>query len=145
MKRTFRQKKCFCWGVDERGSYLAAQLHAHLLEISPLRPQLIASRLLRAPGAPHRLETELPLGRFAGQALVVVDDVLYTGSTLLQFVAGLLPGGPRSIQTAVLIDRGHRLFPVDADVVGRRLATTIQEHISFEFDPASGRMAAFLQ
>ena len=62
--------------------------------------------------------------------VIVVDDVLYTGRTIR---AGLeeifMMGRPKSVQLAVLVDRGHRELPIKADYVGKNYPTSINEHI----------------
>ena len=64
-----------------------------------------------------------------GATIIVVDDVLNSGRTLLHAVATLLPHRPRYIATCVLVDRIHRRFPVRADYVGQSLSTNLKSHI----------------
>lgn len=131
-------------GIDERGGYLAQTLVEHLRQISPLEINLIESELDRA-GQPLGIDLHLDdLGELKDQPIVIVDDVLYTGYTLLNVVAILLHAQPASIQTAVLIDRGHRLFPVAADILGLQLATTLHQRVHVEVDLQSQQMEAFL-
>ena len=60
-----------------------------------------------------------------GATIIVVDDVLNSGRTLLHAVATLLPHRPQYIATCVLVDRIHRRFPVQADYVGQSLSTNL--------------------
>ncbi|TAE48140.1 MAG: phosphoribosyltransferase [Bacteroidetes bacterium] len=131
-------------GVDERGGLLADEIVSHLRQISPLRITLIKSYLDRSLSPVTGLRLSEADSVLTGKAVLVVDDVLYSGKTLLHVVAGLLPAMPRTLQTAVLIDRGHRLFPIGADFVGLQLATTIQQHVSVEIEPSGGQIQAFL-
>jgi len=65
--------------------------------------------------------------------VILIDDVLNSGSTLM-FVAGkLITKKILKMNTVVLVDRRHRKFPVKADWVGLTLSTTLQEHISVDF------------
>ncbi|MEC7114496.1 MAG: phosphoribosyltransferase family protein, partial [Bacteroidota bacterium] len=64
-----------------------------------------------------------------GATIIVVDDVLNSGRTLLHAVAHLLPFRPRHIAMCVLVDRIHRRFPVRADYVGMSLSTNLKAHI----------------
>jgi len=60
--------------------------------------------------------------------LILVDDVLYTGRTVRAALDGLMDlGRPRCVQLAVLIDRGHRELPIQADYVGKHVQTTDEE------------------
>lgn len=67
-------------------------------------------------------------------SLVVIDDVLNSGGTLMKAVQHFMQHEIRQIITAVLIDRRHRRYPVRADIVGLTLSTTLEEHISVSFD-----------
>ncbi|WP_298300273.1 phosphoribosyltransferase family protein [Hydrotalea sp.] len=69
-----------------------------------------------------------------GKHILLIDDVANTGRTLLYALKPLLQQYPKSIQTMVLIERMHKLFPVKPDYVGLSIATTLQEHITVEMD-----------
>ena len=64
--------------------------------------------------------------------VVIADDVTNSGRTLLYSLKPLLDFHPKSIQTLVLVERMHKLFPVKPDYVGLSVATTLQEHIQVE-------------
>ncbi len=64
------------------------------------------------------------------KTVIVVDDVLHTGKTLIYSLKPLLDIPVKKIQTAVLIKREHRLFPIKANYVGYALSTTLKEHIN---------------
>ena len=62
--------------------------------------------------------------------VVLVDDVLYTGRTIRAALDALIDfGRPKAVQLAVLIDRGHREFPIHADVIGKTVPTDRSEVI----------------
>lgn len=125
-------------GVDTRGGWLADRLATLLREISPIEVNLVAATLTRTEevGKVRLIPVQFSVDTeaFHGQPVVVVDDVLYGGNTLLNVVSALLPSLPQSIQTAVLIDRGHRLMPISPDFVGMELATSLQQFVGFEVD-----------
>ncbi len=73
--------------------------------------------------------TEVPVD-ITGRVVVLVDDVLFTGRTVRAALEALTElGRPRSVQLAVLVDRGHRELPVRADFVGKNLPTKIAEDV----------------
>ena len=73
--------------------------------------------------------TDIP-GDIDGKAVVLVDDVLYTGRSIRAAMDALIDlGRPRSIQLAVLIDRGHREMPIRADYVGKNIPSARHEDI----------------
>ncbi len=76
--------------------------------------------------------------------VVLIDDVLNSGKTLMYATLPILAQGPRKLQTAILANRDHTRFPIKADFVGISLATTLQEHIQFTKDKSSGEMSVHL-
>ena len=72
--------------------------------------------------------------------VVLVDDVLYTGRTVRAALDALMDlGRPRSVQLAVLIDRGHRELPIRADYVGKNLPTAANESVQVRLTERDGR------
>lgn len=69
-----------------------------------------------------------------GKSVVLVDDVLNSGNTLMKAASAIMDLGPKQLRTAILANRDHKLYPIAADFVGISLATTLQEHISFKAD-----------
>jgi pyrimidine operon attenuation protein/uracil phosphoribosyltransferase len=66
--------------------------------------------------------------------IILLDDVLFTGRTVRSALDALFAyGRPRSVELAVLIDRGHRELPVYASFVGRTVQTTMNEVIEVKF------------
>jgi pyrimidine operon attenuation protein / uracil phosphoribosyltransferase len=71
---------------------------------------------------------------------VLVDDVLYTGRTVRAALDALMDfGRPRTVQLAVLIDRGHRELPIRADYVGKNLPTAVSESVQVRLKERDGR------
>jgi pyrimidine operon attenuation protein/uracil phosphoribosyltransferase len=65
-----------------------------------------------------------------GRQVVLVDDVLFTGRTIRAALNALMDWGrPRSVQLAVMVDRGHRELPIRPDYVGKNLPTSLDEAI----------------
>ena len=72
--------------------------------------------------------------------MVLVDDVLYTGRTARAAIEAVFScGRPRSIQFAVLVDRGHRELPIRADYVGKNIPTSLEELISVKLTETDGQ------
>lgn len=72
--------------------------------------------------------------------VVLCDDVLFTGRTVRAGIEAIIKRGrPRTIQLAVLIDRGHRELPIRADYVGKNVPTSREEIVSVTFDEEDGR------
>ena len=76
------------------------------------------------------------------KCVVLCDDVLYTGRTVRAAIEAVLKfGRPKSIQLAVLIDRGHRELPIRADYVGKNVPTAKDEIVAVKFDGDTGANA----
>jgi pyrimidine operon attenuation protein / uracil phosphoribosyltransferase len=87
--------------------------------------------------------TTLPEHTIAGKTVILVDDVLFTGRTIRAALDALMDyGRPRSVQLAVLIDRGHRELPIQPDYVGLKVETTRQQSVKLILD---GRERAVLR
>jgi pyrimidine operon attenuation protein/uracil phosphoribosyltransferase len=82
--------------------------------------------------------TDLPV-EVEGSTVVLVDDVLYSGRTIRAALDALGDlGRPRTVQLAVLVDRGHRELPIHADHVGRHIPTRTGEHVSVRLAEIDG-------
>ena len=89
--------------------------------------------------------TELPPEGIDGKIVVIVDDVLYSGRTVRAALDALADlGRPRSVQLAVLVDRGHRELPIRADYVGKNLPTSQREMVRVLLAETDGEDAVLL-
>lgn len=101
------------------------------LDFSLYRDDLTARR-------PQIKPTDIPDG-IAGRAVVLVDDVLYTGRSARAAMDALVDlGRPKVIQLAVLIDRGHRELPIRADYVGKNIPTALEEDVQVKLAETDG-------
>lgn len=84
-------------------------------------------------------KTEIPFA-LTGKHVVLVDDVLFTGRTIRAALDALIDlGRPEYIRLAVLIDRGHRELPIQADFVGQKIASSRDENIKVLLDEQDGK------
>lgn len=131
-------------GIRRRGVPLASRLAAKILEMDgvtvttgALDITLYRDDLSTVGDRPVVNRTELP-GNVTGKTIVLVDDVLYTGRTVRAALDELIDfGRPRRVQLAVLVDRGWRELPIQADYVGKTISTTEREIVKVmlpEFD-----------
>jgi pyrimidine operon attenuation protein / uracil phosphoribosyltransferase len=119
-------------GIRRGGEQFARRLATDVETISGLRPGLgfLNINLYRDDDVARALPDSEIHEDLTGKIVVIADDVLFTGRTVrsaLDAVTDL--GRPRAIRLAVLVDRGLRELPVQADYVGRTIPTSRREHI----------------
>ncbi len=94
---------------------------------------------------PEVKETDISFD-VTGKNVVIVDDVLYTGRSVRAAIDAIFDfGRPRSIQLAVLVDRGHRELPIRADYVGKNIPTARTEQVKLYLEEEDGRDAAVIE
>ena len=92
------------------------------------------------------LPTEIPSGGIDGKHVVLVDDVFYSGRTIRAALDALNEiGRPKSVQLAVLIDRGHRELPIRADFVGKNIPTSKDESVKVHLAEIDGSDAVTIE
>ncbi len=116
-------------GIENGGKILADNLSAILKEISPLKIETIALNINKKNPINHALEIDVNLN---GKTVVLCDDVINSGKTIIYSLHALLSYDLKKIMVAVLVDRKHKSFPISSDIVGHTVATTIQDHIEVE-------------
>ena len=129
-------------GIQRRGVPLANRLAAciekvegHRIPIGVLDITFYRDDLSLVNEHPVLNGTDIPF-TITDMSIVLVDDVLFTGRTTRAAMDALMDSGrPKSIQLAVLIDRGHRELPIRADFVGKNVPTSRGEHIAVRIAP----------
>ena len=120
-------------GLDQRGMYIAQEIALELKKISNQKIQTL--HISPGENQDHaEINMDFSSSELSGKVLILVDDVLNTGKTILNAMLPLWAAKPKSIQVMVLASRSHRLYPVRADYVGISMATTLQEHLHFNND-----------
>jgi pyrimidine operon attenuation protein/uracil phosphoribosyltransferase len=128
----FEEEKIILVGIANRGYILAKRLQAVLATICELKVELVELKMHKDLPLEHPINMSIEGSAINEQAVVLVDDVLNTGRTLIYAVNHLLMSTPKRLSTVVLVNRRHRRFPIRADFAGLTLSTTLQEHIDVE-------------
>ena len=120
-------------GIDSNGYLFAEKIKSALVEISNINPVLCKVKIDKKK--PHSLiSTSLKPDEYRNKSLVLVDDVLNSGTTLIYGVKHFLEVPLKQFKTAVLINRNHKKYPVKADFKGISLSTSLKEHVSVIFE-----------
>ncbi|MBN8838214.1 MAG: phosphoribosyltransferase [Sphingobacteriia bacterium] len=118
-------------GIRNSGMVIAEKIGSFLKDYLPMPTQIISMSFDK------HLPREIELGDmvdFNDKNILIVDDVTNSGKTLLYALKPLLNQHPKRIQTLVLVERMHKLFPVKPDYVGLSVATTLQDMIVVEVE-----------
>ena len=138
-------------GIPTRGVTLAARLAARISDFADvtvphgaLDITLYRDDLKMKP--PRPLEnTSIPEGGVDDALVILVDDVLYSGRSVRSALDALRDlGRPRSVELAVLVDRGHRELPLRADYVGKNVPTSRAESVHVLLSEDDGRDAVMI-
>tara|TARA_Y100000813_G_scaffold124653_1_gene89563 strand:- start:3992 stop:4498 length:507 start_codon:yes stop_codon:yes gene_type:complete len=118
-------------GISPKGSILAQRLSKHLSDISSILVEVIEVKLdkVNPLSSPVQVSAHSELNN---KVIVLVDDVLNSGKTLMYGAQYFLNQPIKKLMTAILIDRNYKNYPIKADVVGLSLATTLQEHVNVD-------------
>jgi pyrimidine operon attenuation protein/uracil phosphoribosyltransferase len=139
-------------GIPTRGTPLAVRLAERIAEFSGVRPPtgaldvtLYRDDLRRRPTRALE-ETQLPSSGIDDRTVILVDDVLFSGRTIRAALDALRDHGrPKSVQLAVLVDRGHRELPIRADYVGKNVPTSRAEEVAVLLSEVDGMDAVLLR
>ena len=127
------EKEIIIAGIVDNGYLFAEKIHKILSEISSLKVEL-CKVLIDKKNPINAITTSLTKDEYKNKSLVLVDDVLNSGTTLIYAVKHFLEVPLKRFKTAVLVNRNHKKYPVKADFTGISLSTSIKEHVVVEFN-----------
>jgi len=129
----FDEKEIIIAGIASRGYVFAQKLEKVMSKISKIKCTLVEITLDK-DSTNLVASTNIPVSKCKNKTIILVDDVLNSGRTLLYGLSVFLNIPTKKIRTAVLVDRSHKLFPISTDYAGYTISTVSQEHISVVFD-----------
>lgn len=132
------EKEVVLAGICGNGYTFAMRIQKMLHEISDLKTTLCEVNINKK-NPRDVITTSIDINSFENKSLVLIDDVLNSGSTLIYGVKHFLDIPLVRFKTAVLVNRNHKNFPVKADFKGISLSTSLKEHIQVEFSDDSAK------
>ncbi|RBN51811.1 phosphoribosyltransferase domain-containing protein [Flavobacterium psychrolimnae] len=127
------EKEIVIAGIAANGFTFAKKIALALETISPIKVSLCEVQINKQnPQLP--IQTSLSKEQYSNKGLVLVDDVLNSGTTLIYAVRHFIDVPLKKFKTAVLVDRNHKKYPVKADFKGISLSTSLLEHVQVVFD-----------
>jgi pyrimidine operon attenuation protein/uracil phosphoribosyltransferase len=139
-------------GIQTRGAFLARRIASEIKDIEEvsvpvgiLDITLYRDDLQTVADQPVVNESDIPFD-IQGKTLILVDDVLYTGRTVRAALDEIVDfGRPKSVQLAVIVDRGHRELPIRADYVGKNVPTSDSEAVAVRITEKDGADEVLIQ
>lgn len=128
-ENNFEEDPLVLAGIEGQGHLLAGMLQQELQKISGRAVKLVKVSLDKGAPAQSEIALDCSLEELTGSAIVLADDVLNTGRTLAYSLKPFLQNKIKKLEIAVLVNRSHTSFPVQAKYTGYELATTLTEHI----------------
>lgn len=133
-------------GIRTRGIYLAQRLAKQVQHITGIKPplgtldiSLYRDDLQIKREWPELKKTDIPF-TIDRKTVILVDDVIFTGRTSRAAIEAIMDfGRPSSIQLVVLVDRGHRELPIQADYIGNRIVTDKNEKVKVLLSETDGK------
>ena len=127
------EKEVIIVGIVGNGSLFAEKLVVDLNKISDIKTTL-CEIVINKKNPLDTITTSLKEEEYKNKSIVLVDDVLNSGATLIYGVKHFLNVPLKRFKTAVLVNRNHKKYPVKADFKGISLSTSIKEHVVVEFN-----------
>ena len=136
------EKEISIAGISGNGYLFAKRIADVLQKISPIKNKLIEIIINKENPIGADIKISLTEKELKNKVIILVDDVLNSGKTLIFGAKPFLSAPVKRLTTAILVDRGHNRYPIKADFVGLSLSTTLQEHITV--DLKKGKEAVYL-
>lgn len=133
-ENNYQEMEVIVAGISKNGYALAERISEKLKEISPIKVRLAEIIINKKDPLAGKVKVNVSEIDLKDKVIIVVDDVLESGRTMIYSIDPFLKSSVKRLTTAVLVDRAHHSYPIKADFVGISLATTMQEHISVELN-----------
>lgn len=133
------EKEIIIAGIAQNGFILAEKLAKELKDISPIRTSLCKVEIDKKDPL-GEIKTSLTAKEYQNKSIILVDDVLNSGTTLIYGVRHFLEVPLKQFKTAVLVDRNHKKYPVKADFKGISLSTSLNETVKVIFEKNKERV-----
>jgi pyrimidine operon attenuation protein/uracil phosphoribosyltransferase len=120
-------------GISKNGYIFAEKIAKSLTAISDIKI-ILCEVYIDKTNPNSAISTSIPKEEYENKGLILVDDVLNSGTTLAYGIKHFLEVPLKKFKTAVLVDRNHKKYPVKADFKGISLSTSLQEHVQVVFE-----------
>lgn len=137
-EQNYSEKEIIVVGIEKRGVELSKRISDVISSISDIKVINSTVKLDKENPFSTDIVFSLDADSFENKVVVLVDDVLNTGKTLIYTTKEFLSVPLKKLSTLVLVNRNHNRYPVKADYEGMSLSTTLQEHVNVVFGKEEG-------
>ena len=127
-EENFEDKSILICGIEKNGSIIAKKIIKELESICDIKIEFMSINLNKKKPL-NTVEIKSSKNNIKNKSIVLIDDVSNTGKTLIYVIKELIKFEPKKINTAVLVNRDHTLFPIKINFIGLSLSTSIKSHI----------------
>ncbi|HET9054897.1 MAG TPA: phosphoribosyltransferase family protein [Cyclobacteriaceae bacterium] len=131
-ENNFKEKNLVIAGIDGQGYVLAKQLAKEVEAVAEIEVSLVKVSVDKQAPQQGEVTLDCDVKTIRKKCIIIVDDVLNTGRTLAYGLKPFLDTEVKKIETAVLVNRSHTLFPIYPQYTGYELSTTIKDHVVVE-------------
>ena len=140
-EENFDDKSIIICGIEKNGSTIAKRIIKELKSICNINIEFITIELDKQKPL-NSIKTKSSKIKIKDKSIILIDDVSNTGKTLTYVIRELIKFEPKKINTAVLVNRDHTLFPIKINFIGLSLSTSIKSHIAVKLN--DNRVGAYL-
>tara|TARA_S200000501_G_scaffold370734_1_gene412453 strand:- start:454 stop:951 length:498 start_codon:yes stop_codon:yes gene_type:complete len=127
------EKEIIIAGIEKKGFIFAKRISNEIKKKSNIETKL-CSITVNKKNPMDKIFISLKTNDYENKSVVIVDDVLNSGSTLIYAVKYFLNTKLKKLKTAVLVDRNHKKYPIKADFKGLSLSSSVQNHVEVEIN-----------
>ena len=131
MENNLEEKELYLNGLEKNGFTIAKKIEKNIINKSHIKIKTIKMSLdkkeKRTVDFSEKIESK-------NKTIILIDDVLKSGETIIYAIRELLKFNVKKLKTAILINRNHNIFPVGVNYVGLELSTTLENHIEVSFE-----------
>ncbi len=142
LENIYGEQELFIGGITGNGEYFAAEIAGILRQNSSASVTVFSIDMHKDFPLEHPITCSIDPAQLKGKTIILVDDVINSGTTMQYGLMKILEQPVKSVKTVALVDRLHRRYPIKCDFVGLTLTTTLKERV--EVMEKNGEMEAYL-
>ncbi|NQY30929.1 MAG: phosphoribosyltransferase [Flavobacteriaceae bacterium] len=127
------ESKIILAGISKNGFFIAKKLKQAISDYSDVKI-ILCEVFINKKELLNKVTVSINIEEYTNESVILIDDVLHSGATLIYGVKHFLNVPLKQLKTAVLINRNHKKFPIKADFKGLSLSTSINEHVEIVFN-----------